>query len=103
MAGLDLPVRAIREQIASAINVVIQISRMTDGSRKITHFSELSGMEGQVVSMQDIFLFRQLGVDGEGHVRGQFVSTGIRPKFAEKFASLGVQVPNTMFSGGAAA
>src|SRR5438067_2691100 len=102
MAGLDLPVRAIREQVASAINVVIQISRMSDGTRKLTYLSELSGMEGQVVSMQDIFVFNQTGVDSEGHVRGQFVSTGIRPKFAERFASLGVQIPNTVFLGAAA-
>jgi pilus assembly protein CpaF len=99
MAGLDLPVRAIREQVASAINVVIQISRMSDGTRKMTYFSEVAGMEGQVVSMQDIFVFNQTGLDSEGRVRGQFQSTGIRPRFAERFASLGVQIPTTMFAG----
>jgi pilus assembly protein CpaF len=102
MANLDLPSRAIREQIASALHVIIQISRMTDGTRKMTHVSEVAGMEGQVVTMQDIFRFEQTGVDSEGRVRGQFRSTGIRPKFAERFESLGVTLAPNIFSGVAA-
>lgn len=102
MASLDLPSRAIREQIASALHIVLQISRMSDGTRKLTHVSEVAGMEGQVVTMQDIFRFEQTGVDGEGRVKGVFKSTGIRPKFAEKFESLGITLSQGMFSGMAA-
>jgi pilus assembly protein CpaF len=102
MANLDLPSRAIREQIASAVHVIIQVSRFADGSRKVTHVSEVSGMEGQVVTMQDIFRFEQTGVDSEGRVRGGFRSTGIRPRFAEKFEALGIQLAPGIFSGVAA-
>jgi pilus assembly protein CpaF len=102
MAGLDLPSRAIREQIASAIHVIIQIARMTDGTRKVTAISEITGMEGQVITMQDIFKFDQTGLDSEGRVRGQFRSTGIRPKFAERFESLGISLAPNIFSGIAA-
>jgi pilus assembly protein CpaF len=103
MASLDLPSRAIREQIASAVHIILQISRMSDGTRKLTHVSEVAGMEGQVVTMQDIFRFEQTGVDGEGRVKGVFKSTGIRPKFAEKFESLGINLSQGMFTGTAAA
>jgi pilus assembly protein CpaF len=99
MANLDLPSRAIREQIASALHVIIQVSRFADGSRKLTHVSEVSGMEGQVVTMQDIFRFEQTGVDAEGRVKGAFRSTGIRPRFAEKFESLGIQLAPNIFAG----
>jgi pilus assembly protein CpaF len=102
MANLDLPSRAIREQIASAIHVIIQVSRFADGSRKVTHVSEVSGMEGQVVTMQDIFRYEQTGLDNEGRVRGAFRSTGIRPRFAEKFESLGIQLAPGIFAGVAA-
>jgi pilus assembly protein CpaF len=102
MANLDLPSRAIREQIASAIHVIIQVSRFSDGTRKVTHISEVSGMEGQVVTMQDIFRYEQTGIDSEGRVRGAFRSTGIRPRFAERFESLGIQLAPNIFSGVAA-
>jgi pilus assembly protein CpaF len=102
MAGLDLPSRAIREQIASAIHVIIQIARLSDGSRKVTAVSEVDGMEGQVITMQDIFKFEQTGIDSEGRVKGHFRSTGIRPKFAERFESLGVSLAPNLFSGMAA-
>ena len=102
MASLDLPSRAIREQMASAIHVIIQVSRFADGSRKLTHISEVAGMEGQVVTMQDIFRFDQTGVDGEGRIRGAFRSTGIRPRFAEKFETLGISLAPNIFSGVAA-
>jgi pilus assembly protein CpaF len=102
MAGLDLPSRAIREQIASAIHVIIQIARMSDGTRKVTAVSEVDGMEGQVITMQDIFRYEQTGIDGEGHVKGHFRSTGIRPKFAERFESLGISLAPNLFSGVAA-
>jgi pilus assembly protein CpaF len=99
MANLDLPSRAIREQIASALHVIIQVSRLSDGSRKVTAVSEVSGMEGQIVTMQDIFMFEQTGVDAEGRVRGVFRSTGIRPRFVEKFESHGIHLLPGIFSG----
>jgi pilus assembly protein CpaF len=99
MANLDLPSRAIREQIASALHIIVQISRFSDGTRKLTHVSEVSGMEGQVVTMQDIFRFEQTGVDQEGKIKGVFRSTGIRPRFAEKFEALGIQLAPGIFSG----
>jgi pilus assembly protein CpaF len=103
MAGMDLPVRAIREQVASALHLIIQIARMSDGTRNIIMVSEIAGMEGDVVTMQDIFRFEQMGLDSEGRVRGVFRSTGIRPKFAERFESLGITMPQGLFSGVVAA
>jgi pilus assembly protein CpaF len=99
MAGLELPVRAIREQMASAIHMVIQISRLSDGSRRITHVSEISGLEGQIVTMQDLFRFEQEGVDAEGRVVGHFRSTGIRPQFADRFEVAGISLPSDIYSG----
>jgi pilus assembly protein CpaF len=102
MANLDLPSRAIREQIAAAVHVILQVSRFSDGSRKVTHISEVAGMEGQVITMQDIFRYEQTGIDTEGRVRGAFRSTGIRPRFAERFEALGIQLAPNLFSGVAA-
>ncbi len=98
MAGLDLPVRAIREQIASAIHMIIQIARFPDGSRKVTHVTEIAGMEGQVVTLQDLFRFHQTGVDAEGRVIGEFRTTGIRPRFAERFEVAGIRLPAELFA-----
>ncbi len=98
MAGLDLPVRAIREQMASAIHLIIQIARFPDGSRKVTHVTEVAGMEGQVVTLQDLFRFHQTGVDAEGRVIGEFRTTGIRPRFAERFEVAGIRLPAELFS-----
>ena len=100
MAGLDLPIRAIREQMASALHVVVQIARLPDGSRKITSVSEITGMEGQVVTMQELFRFEQRGIDAEGRLVGDFRPTGIRPQFAEKFAIAGIQLPHDIFGAG---
>jgi pilus assembly protein CpaF len=99
MAGLELPVRAIREQISSAIHMVVQISRLSDGSRRITHVSEISGLEGQIVTMQDLFRFEQEGIDAEGRVVGHFRSTGIRPQFADRFEVAGVSLPSDIYGG----
>jgi len=90
MAGLELPVRAIREQIAHAVNIVIQTSRMRDGSRKVMAISEVVGMEGDVITMQDIIKFEERGVDPEGKVRGEFVFTGVQPACIKRFEELGV-------------
>jgi len=100
MAGLDLPVRAIREQVASALDLVIHVSRLADGSRRVTHVTEVVGMEGQTVTLQDIFLFQQTGVDARGKVLGNVVSTGLRPHFIERFEAGGIHLPAEIFSAG---
>ncbi|MCK9518272.1 MAG: CpaF family protein [Dehalococcoidia bacterium] len=99
MAGMDLPARAIREQIASAIHLFIQVSRLQDGSRKITHVTEISGMEGDTITLQDIFLFKLDRVDEDGKVIGRMQPTGIRPSFLSKFSLAGIEVPNHLFAG----
>lgn len=98
MAGMDLPVRAIREQISSAINLIIQQSRLKDGSRKITYLTEIQGMEGEKIVTQDIFKFEQSGVDESGKILGRLKPTGIRPKFASKFAEFGIHLPLNIFT-----
>ncbi len=97
MAGLELPMRAIREQLSSAVHLVIQISRLLDGTRKITCVAEITGMEGQVITMQDLFRFEQKGIDSEGRVVGEFRFTGIHPQFSEKFKLAGIQLPQDIF------
>jgi pilus assembly protein CpaF len=97
MAGMDLPERAIREQISSAIDLVIQLSRMADGTRKIVRLTEITGMEGNVIVMQDVFLFNKRGIDEDGKVIGEFMPTGVRPKFSEKLRVAGVDLPSGMF------
>jgi pilus assembly protein CpaF len=98
MAGMDLPVRAIREQIASAIDLIVQQSRMKDGSRKITHLTEVLGLEGDTIVTQDIFIYEQTGVDEYGRAKGIHRATGIRPKFSEKLKGSGVVLPENIFS-----
>jgi pilus assembly protein CpaF len=97
MANLDLPVRAIREQISSALHLVLQIARVRDGGRRITHITEVSGMEGEIVTLQDIFRFKQEGVDENGRILGRLQATGIRPTFAEGFAQAGIATPEGLF------
>jgi pilus assembly protein CpaF len=97
MAGMDLPVRAIREQISSAIDIIVQQSRLRDGTRKITHITEVQGMEGDIIVLQDIFIFDQEGFDENGKIRGSFRSTGIRPKFIGQLEAAGIQLPAIMF------
>lgn len=98
MSGMDLPVRAIREQISSAINLIIQQSRLKDGSRKITYLTEIQGMEGDKIVTQDIFRFEQSGMDENGKIIGRLKPTGIRPKFANKFAEFGIHLPPNIFT-----
>jgi pilus assembly protein CpaF len=98
MAGFELPVKAIREQMQSAIHVVIQIARFPDGTRKVTTVAEVAGMEGQVVTMQDLFRFEQTGVDSDGRVLGELRTTGIRPRFTEKFQVSGIHLPMDLFA-----
>lgn len=98
MAGMDLPVRAIREQISAAIDVIVQISRMKDGSRRITHVTEVQSMEGEIVTLQDVFVFdHHAGVDPEGNLLGRAVATGVRPRFAERFGDLGIALDPSVF------
>ena len=97
MAGMDLPVRAIREQISSAVDVIIHMARLKDGSRKVTHVTEVQGMEGEVIVLQDIFLFEQTGIDGDGKIRGRFRATGIRPKFTDRLEVSGLKLPLEIF------
>lgn len=97
MAGMELPVKAIREQIASAVDLILQQSRLQDGSRRITHLTEVQGMEGDVITLQDIFVFEQIGKDEKGKITGRFKPTGIRPKFLEKLQTNGITVANEIF------
>lgn len=97
MAGMDLPLRAIREQVSKAIEVIVQQSRMKDGSRKVTHITEVQGMEGDVIVLQDIFVYEQTGMDENGKIMGRLRPTGIRPKFIDKFEMQGVHLPPSVF------
>jgi Flp pilus assembly CpaF family ATPase len=97
MAGLDLPSRAIREQIGSAVHLVFQQSRLSDGSRRVTHVAEVTGREGDVFTMGDIFLFKQTGISPDGKVLGQFVPTGVIPKFVDGLQRRGIKVPREIF------
>jgi pilus assembly protein CpaF len=97
MAGLNLPHQAARQQIASAITVIVQVLRMTDGKRKITSIQEITGMEGEIVTMQEIFAFTQTGVGAGGEVQGYFHATGVRPKFADRLRGFGIALPDGVF------
>jgi pilus assembly protein CpaF len=99
MAGMDLGVRAIREQVASALHLIVHQARMKDGVRRITHVTEVVGMEGDIITLQDLFLFDySAGIDEEGMFRGKLQATGIRPRFVERLADLGVSVPAEIFA-----
>ncbi len=97
MAGLNFPVHAIREQMSSAINLLVQVGRITGGKRRIRSITEITGMEGDAVCMQDIFRFKQTGVDGDGHASGYFEVCGVRPHCLERIAAEGIQIPQDMF------
>jgi pilus assembly protein CpaF len=97
MSGMELPVRAIREQIASSVNVILQQTRFADGSRKVTAVSEVSGMEQDVITLQDIFRFKQEGFDDQGAVVGRFVATGFVPKFYDDLQQRGIPVDMEIF------
>jgi pilus assembly protein CpaF len=97
MANLNLPERAIRQQICSAVNFLIQVTRLSDGTRKVTAVSEISGMEGDVITLQDIFTFEKTGVRADGKVCGRYRSTGIRPQCSPHLEASGIRLPTTMF------
>jgi pilus assembly protein CpaF len=97
MANLNLPEKAVRKQIAAAITIVVQVARFNDGTRRVTHISEITGMEDDVVSMQDVFVFEKQGVSPDGRTLGTFTATGIRPKFADKLQASGISLPANFF------
>jgi pilus assembly protein CpaF len=96
MAGMDLPLRAIREQISSAVDLIVHQNRLKDGTRKITNITEVQGMEGEVIVMQDVFVFEQTGFN-EGKIEGRLKPTGIRPHFVERFEVAGIHLPPNIF------
>jgi pilus assembly protein CpaF len=97
MSNLHIPERAVRQQIASAIDLIIQITRLSDGTRKVTSVTEIIGMEGETITMQDLFLFERSGIQADGRVAGRFRATGIRPKCSERLAAAGIHLPPAMF------
>jgi len=97
MAEINLPDRAIRQQIASAVSIIVQVARLSDGSRRVTHISEITGVSDEMVSLQDIFVFERIGIGPNGRVIGRFRATGVRPKFAERLVASGIQLSPTLF------
>jgi len=100
MAGTNLPDKAMREQISSAIHVLIHVARLSDGSRKVVKISEITGMEGEVISLQDIYMYEKYGIKENGEVIGAFKATGVRPKFADNLKASGIEMPVEMFEEG---
>jgi len=97
MAGMNLPPKASRQQISSAITVVLQTTRLTDGRRKLVSLQEITGMEGEMITMQEIFAFKQTGIANDGAVTGHFAATGVRPRFADRLRIHGVELADKMF------
>ncbi len=97
MAGLNLPIRAGRQQMAAAVSVVVQTLRLIDGRRKITSIQEITGLEGEMISLQEIFSFRQVGVGADGTVIGHFAPSGVRPKIMARLKAFGLDLPEAMF------
>jgi pilus assembly protein CpaF len=98
MAGFDLPIKAIREQVSSAVNLIVHVSRLRDGTRRITHVTEVEGMEGEIITLQDLFLFDYgMGVDDDGVYKGRLKATGIRPTFSEDLENQGIHLPSDLF------
>jgi pilus assembly protein CpaF len=100
MAGLNLSTKSLRNYISSALDVIIQLTRLSDGTRKMTSVQEITGMEGDVITLQEIFTYEQKGLDQQGHLKGRFRATGVRPKFMDRFAARGVTVPPDLFDAG---
>jgi len=97
MTGIEIPAEFLRRYISSALNVVVQIARLVDGTRKIVSIQEITGMEGHVVTLQEIFTFEQMGIDSDGSVKGIFRACGIRPRFSEKLRRMGIMLPQGLF------
>ena len=99
-AGTSLPTRAIREQISSALDLVVQVSRQADGTRRVTSITEVTSMEGDMISMQEIFRFHRRGIADDGSVIGTFEAVGVRPTFTERLQVAGIELPSSMFTMG---
>lgn len=97
MAGMELPIKAMRQQIASAVNIIIQANRLQGGPRKVTSITEVMGMEQDIIVMQEIFRFKQMGIDQNGRAVGQFESTGVRPSFIKEIEAAGIKLPSNLF------
>ena len=98
MTGLNFPSGSVRKYISSALNIIIQVARLVDGSRKIVGFQEITGMEGEVITLQEVFSFEQTGIDGKGTVRGKFRGSGVRPRFLDRFRAQGLSIPFDLFN-----
>jgi pilus assembly protein CpaF len=98
MANSGMQMQSIRQQIASSVNLLIQAARLSDGTRRVTSITEITGMEGSIVSLQEIFAFEKQGLDPDRKVKGRFVATGVRPKFSEKLEAQGIHLPPELFS-----
>src|SRR5688500_12271004 len=97
LTGMRSSDRAMRQQLASAINMLIQVARLSDGTRRVVSISEITGMEGETITMQDVFIYERKGVDKDGRVIGRFRPTGVRPRFAERLKVHGMQLPRSFF------
>ena len=97
MANANMQLLSIRQQVASAVHLLVQTSRMSDGSRRVISITEVTGMEGEIVTLQDLFVFEKRGLDPDGKVVGRFAATGIRPKFYEKLLSAGIRLRTDLF------
>ena len=98
MAGMELPIKAMRQQISSAVDVIIQANRLQGGPRKVTSVTEVCGMEQDIIIMQDVFRYRQLGIDQNGRAFGQFEATGVRPTFVNRIEAAGIKLPSNLFA-----
>lgn len=99
MAGIEIPLGALRRQIAGAVNLIVQVTRMQDGTRKVTSITEITGCEGDVLSMQELFFFDQTGVASDDRVEGAFVAAGVRSHFTERFRRRGIHLPHEIYGG----
>ena len=97
LANANMQLTSVRQQIASAVNILVQAARLSDGSRRVTHITEVTGMEGDMITLQDLFVFEKRGMTPEGTVLGRFAATGIRPKFYEKLLAAGIRLSPTLF------
>ncbi len=100
MTGMPMTVSSIRSQISSAIDIIVQLTRLSDGKRKVTSVAEVTGMEGDVIQMQEVFTFRRTGIDSDGKVEGHFEATGIRPRFLDDMKAMGIEFPGHYFEPG---
>jgi pilus assembly protein CpaF len=98
MAGMELPIKAMRQQISSAVDLIIQANRLQGGPRKVTSLTEVMGMEQDIIIMQDVFRYKQLGIDQNGRAFGQFEATGVRPTFVSRLEAAGIKLPSNLFA-----